>query len=283
MEEIKKIVANAVANAEIENNKISEKALQIIEESLKTKEGSFLFQVYLRTHKDGIAEIIGNETSKGSKYCDDNGVLKNEFKLKNIEVLHILDSDNAAYYQSMIVGGNTDYKFAFNIYSYLDLHRRLFYKIYPLFAGQLRDEFIYKSCEPYLIGRKTPFCLPKYIKENLTNLLREMGQKVFTIKTKEDLVKYLAYYYGELNMIHPFREGNGRTLRTYYLLLVEELNKHTDFCEFELDYSLWNDEDRDNLLKYSIYNSVNGDTTGIEMCFDKVVIEIDKKVRTRKI
>ena len=25
----------------------------------------------------------------------------------------------------------------------------------------------------------------------------------------------LAYYLGEINMIHPFREGNGRTQRIY--------------------------------------------------------------------
>ena len=281
MEEIKKIVANAAVNAELENSKLSDKALRIIEDCLKTKDGSFLFQLYLKTQKGYVAEYIGDEKAKCSKYCYDNGVLINKYDIKNLDLLHIVESDNAAYYQSMVVSGNTDYKFDFNINSYLDLHKKLFSRVY-YFAGEIRDEFIYKSCEPYL-DRKTPFCLPRFIRENLNNILREMEQRVSIIKGRDDLVKYLAYYYGELNMIHPFREGNGRTLRTYFLLLVEELNKYFTFGEFELDYSLWNEEDKNSLIKYSIINSVNGDTAGIEMCFDKVVVAIDKKVRTRKI
>ena len=56
-----------------------------------------------------------------------------------------------------------------------------------------------------------------------------MKNKISTINSRSDLVNYLAYYYGELNMVHPFREGNGRTLRTYFLLLVHELNKYISF------------------------------------------------------
>lgn len=41
----------------------------------------------------------------------------------------------------------------------------------------------------------------------------------------------LAYYLGELNMIHPFREGNGRTQRIY----IEQLCKNNG--RFEIDFS----------------------------------------------
>ncbi len=33
--------------------------------------------------------------------------------------------------------------------------------------------------------------------------------------SKEDLAKRLAYYLSELNVLHPFREGNGRTIREF--------------------------------------------------------------------
>ena len=33
--------------------------------------------------------------------------------------------------------------------------------------------------------------------------------------TKEELSKRLAYYISELNVLHPFREGNGRTIREF--------------------------------------------------------------------
>ena len=96
-----------------------------------------------------------------SKYCYDNGVLMNYYGIKDWELLHIVDGDSAAYYQSQIVSGDSNYRFSFDINSYLNLHRKLFSTVYP-FAGEIRDEFIYKSCMPYL-DRKTPFCLPQNI------------------------------------------------------------------------------------------------------------------------
>lgn len=50
---------------------------------------------------------------------------------------------------------------------------------------------------------------------------------------KEELSKRLAYYLAELNVLHPFREGNGRTLREFirqlalkngYLLNLQNVN-----------------------------------------------------------
>ena len=130
---------------------------------------------------------------------------------------------------------------------------------------------------PYF-NAKTPFCLPQCIKENLISILNEMKYKLSTINSRDDLIKYLAYYYGELNMIHPFREGNGRTLRTYFLFLVREL----DNTIVELDYSLWDNEDKENLIRGTMLNSINGSTLEIEKCFDKVLIYKKKKVMTLK-
>lgn len=279
MGEIKKIVANAAVNAELENKKLSNETIKMIENCLKTENGSFLFQLYLKTRNETGIESDGFDSAKCSKYCYDNGVLVNNFGIKSLELLHIVESDSVAYYQSQLVSGNTNYKFSFSVESYLNLHRKLFSGIYP-FAGEIRDEFIYKSCKPY-IDRKTPFCFPQCIIDNLISVLNEMKLKINAINDRNDLVKYLAYYYGELNMIHPFREGNGRTLRTYFLLLVNELNKNFSSGSFEIDYSLWNDEDRKNLIKYTIINSINGDTVGIENCFDKIICYRPNKVRTR--
>ena len=33
--------------------------------------------------------------------------------------------------------------------------------------------------------------------------------------SKKDFTKRLAYYWAELNVLHPFREGNGRTTREF--------------------------------------------------------------------
>lgn len=273
--EIKKIVANAAVNAELESKKLSDDTIKMIESCLKTDNGSFLFNLYLKARNE---RKVSNDTfyvneNTTSKYCYDNGVLKNYYEIQDWELLHIIDGDSAAYYQSQIVSGDSNYKFSFDINSYLNLHRKLFSTVYP-FAGELRDEFIYKSCEPFL-NRKTPFCLPENIGNCLKNTLKDMECKIYTIDTREELVRFLSYYYGELNMIHPFREGNGRTLRTYLLLMVN--NVSFSFGEFELDYSLWNEDDMVALTKATIINSINCEISGICKCFDKIVVERNRK------
>ena len=270
MDNIEKIVRNADANARVEGVVLSDETIRMINDCLKTDNSSFLFQLYLKSNKDLLEESEVLVSSKDSKYCYDNGVLKNYLGIKNRDVLDFVASDNAAFYQTQIISGNDNYKFSFDINSYLNLHRKLFGAIFP-FAGEIRDEKIYKSCKPYF-DLKTTFCEPPYIYEYLKDLLRKMQVKIKEIKCREDLVKYLAYYYGEINMVHPFREGNGRTLRTYFLLLVKELNKYISFGVFDLDYSLWDDDDM-SLLEYAtIVNSIYGNTDDIYTCFDKVLV-----------
>ena len=72
---------------------------------------------------------------------------------------------------------------------------------------------------------------------------------------------------------HLIGEGNGRTLRVYMEFLVDYL----DFNDLEIRYSLWSDDDREELLKSTVVSSVTGDTSGIMGCFDKVLVEKEKK------
>lgn len=277
---LRKVVKNAAVNSELENKKISDETIRMIEQCLKTENGSLMFQIYLKT-TNNMENVIEEEVKscKTSKYCYENGVLKNNKGIKNLTLLHIVDSDSAAYYQSRIVSGYSDYKFDFSVNNYLNLHKELFGEVYP-FAGEIRNELIYKSCRPYL-DRTTPFCMPQFIYDNLKEVLSKMKRDIVNIKTREELVNYLGYYYGELNMIHPFREGNGRTLRTYFLLLVSECSKHFSFGEFELDYTNLLDTDKEELIKATIINSVNGDYKGIAEFFDIILVQKNSKMRTK--
>lgn len=279
-EEIKKIVANAVVNAELESGKLSQESIDMIESCLKTDNGSFLFQLYLKTRKYDEPSYKVLEGSKNSKYCYDNGVLKNKYGIRDFDLLRIVEGDCAAYYQSQVISGNSDYKFVLDINSYLNLHKVLFSGVYS-FAGDIRDEFIYKECDPYL-DKKTPFCMPQFIYSSLNDVLFSMKNKIYSINNRDDLVNYLGYFYGELNMVHPFREGNGRTLRTYFLLLVHEINKYISFGNFELNYSLWDEDDKNRLIKGTIINSINGDIDDIVFCFDKVLVGRELKVNKKK-
>ena len=47
--------------------------------------------------------------------------------------------------------------------------------------------------------------------------------------SSEDMPIRLAYYFSEINVIHPFREGNGRTQRLFIEYLAEKNGYTIDF------------------------------------------------------
>ena len=100
------------------------------------------------------------------------------------------------------------------------------------------------------------------------------------IHNRDDLLDFISYFYSEINMVHPFREGNGRTLRIYMELLVEHLCSILEIPSFEIHYSLWEYFDRENLLKATILSSITADTNEIKKCFDIVLVEVPKKKKS---
>ena len=87
------------------------------------------------------------------------------------------------------------------------IHKYLFEDIYP-FAGQYRNENIAKG-----VFR---FAEWEYIEQELNRLLNNLKNENYLANlSKEDLAERLAFYLSELNVLHPYREGNGRTIREF--------------------------------------------------------------------
>lgn len=102
-----------------------------------------------------------------------------------------------------------------------DIHRYLFGEIYS-FAGNVRKENIAKG--------NFRFASSMYL-EDVLNRIDNMPQKNF-----DDIIKK----YVEMNIAHPFREGNGRSTRIWLdLILKKELNKVIDWSKINKeDYLL---------------------------------------------
>ena len=99
------------------------------------------------------------------------------------------------------ITGNFDKK------HYLSIHNYLFEDIYP-FAGKLREENISKG--------EFRFASFEYVEPELERILEQLKKENFLEGTsKKQLAERLAYYLSELNVLHPFREGNGRTNREF--------------------------------------------------------------------
>ena len=143
--------------------------------------------------------------ARNSIYCyKDSDVLVNKFdihdnkKLEEIERKIVL----AKLYelrQNKKIG-------KFDIYHFLSIHKFLFEDIYP-FAGKIRSEDIAKD--------SFRFAKWEYIEDQLNGLLTKLSKDNLKNLSREEISKKLAYYMSELNVLHPFREGNGRTIREF--------------------------------------------------------------------
>lgn len=142
----------------------------------------------------------------------------------------------------------------FDVEHFIKIHKFLFEDIYP-FAGKFRTENIAKG---YF-----SFAEWEYIDTELRKLLEKLHKSnLLKNDTRAELVKDLAYYLAELNVLHPFREGNGRTIREFIRELAYKNGYLLDLQKVEPS------EVYDAFLKSVI------DTTDLENVIDKCLIKI---------
>jgi cell filamentation protein len=95
------------------------------------------------------------------------------------------------------------------------IHHDIFGEIYD-WAGQPRTIELTKD--------KTSFARTDYIVASAKELFSKLAEEDYLHGLgSEEFIERLAHYYNELNVIHPFREGNGRAIRTFLTMLAENL------------------------------------------------------------
>lgn len=105
---------------------------------------------------------------------------------------------------------------------YRAIHHQLFQDVFD-WAGEIRTVRLRKGA--------STFCYPENIDAQMRklfqqlaaeNCLRGLDAKSFAVKT--------AHMLAELNAIHPFREGNGRTQNVFLAVLCERAGHSLDFA-----------------------------------------------------
>jgi cell filamentation protein len=91
------------------------------------------------------------------------------------------------------------------------IHAQLFKGVYD-WAGQIRIVDIRKSQD------QAAFFVPvAYIQRAAGSVFTELAEaKNLKGLPRQKFVEQLAYFYDQLNYIHPFREGNGRAQRVFW-------------------------------------------------------------------
>ena len=176
-----------------------------------------------------------------SKTNLENGVLINKLGLQNEEELEKAERMITNYKLAKLY--LEEQQIQFTVPYYLNIHKYLFDQIYP-FAGEIRSE---------VIEKRIPFCLPHLIHENLSSILNKAQQLASKIKDEEMLIDSLAYLYSELDIIHAFREGNGRVQREFLRQFVNYVNKNVLLENYKLDYSLIPSDQKEGLINAVVY------------------------------
>jgi cell filamentation protein len=139
------------------------------------------------------------------------GVLFNKLGIKDADRLAVAEANITAIRiaqlkEQPIVG-------RFDLSHLQDLHKHIFKDVYA-WAGELRVVNITKQ--------DSVFAFAQFLQPAATKLFETLaGERHLQELSVERFVERAAYYYSELNALHAFREGNGRTNRAF----LEQLGK----------------------------------------------------------
>lgn len=113
---------------------------------------------------------------------------------------------------------------------YRAIHHHLFQDVYA-WAGQYRTVRISKGGNMFCYPENIPHEMDRlFVSLRRGNFLRELAAEVFAAQS--------AHFLAELNAIHPFREGNGRTQLTFLALPADQAGRPLDFERLRPDVFL---------------------------------------------
>lgn len=108
---------------------------------------------------------------------------------------------------------------------YRAVHRHLFQDVYG-WAGKYRTVRTAKD--------GNSFCFPEHIPEQMEHLFNWLGDHTLESPlTRNEFVSNAAHFLGELNAIHAFREGNGRTQLAFLHLIGAAAGWPMDLSKIE--------------------------------------------------
>ena len=148
-------------------------------------------------------------------YYENSDVPINKLEIKELEILTEIEKELLVRaYEKLHNELNENTKFD---EKYLcKVHETIFAPLYT-WAGKYRIVNISKD--------ESMFCpylnLETFSKEIFTKLKNDNFLKDYEdISKKSEFIDKLSFYICELNVLHPFNEGNGRTLRLFFDMIV---------------------------------------------------------------
>lgn len=149
------------------------------------------------------------------KYTNKNGLLNNLANIEDEKILLVFESLKVSKRIEELIDKPIKIK---DSDSLLKIHYYLFQDVYE-WAGQVRVVNISKDGKPFFNKERFHIAF-KYL-DTLISEYRKIRKT-----NKAELAKKLAVILENINYLHPFREGNGRTQREFLRILALEKGLH---------------------------------------------------------
>jgi cell filamentation protein len=179
-------------------------------------------------------------------------VLRNRFGIRDAAELARREAQATAYRTVQL--GVRPLSGRYDVPHLQAFHRHLFGDLYP-WAGEIRTVAIAKG---------DMFALPEHIVPYLTDVFSQLAaEKHLRDLRRDEFVSRLTHYLAEINAVHPFREGNGRTQRAFLGQLATERGY----------WIAWERADADRNIAASIA-SMRGDNRPLRSMLDGLVEDV---------
>jgi len=155
------------------------------------------------------------------------GALRNRLGLRTAEELQAAEREIT--HAALIFLKESPVPPSYDLRHLCAIHRRIFGDVYD-WAGQLRTVAIAKG---------SWFCLPQYIESSAAEIFRALhGEDLLRGLPRDVFTERLTYYLGEVNAVHPFREGNGRAQRAFFEQLTSDAGFILDWQHLDADRNI---------------------------------------------
>ncbi len=185
-------------------------------------------------------------TALTDDYYEGTNCLINKFNIQNEEQLAKIEASITLAKTAELERKTICTSFDFEHYK--QIHRYLFEDLYE-WAGKVRTVDISKKGTNFISAENI---------EVVANACfdRLKSHNYFRNVDFEEFVENIVDFYCSTNMLHPFREGNGRTQRIFIAQLIR-------FCGYDINFS---EIDTDELMVATIH-SANGITDYLKEIF----------------
>jgi len=248
-------------------------------------------QAFVELNNANNAFFASNASKIDPYVYDNSNALINKFNIRDASQLEEIEKSFFMHkFEQPLPQGNFDYDHLKAI------HKHFFGQLYD-WAGNERTVDISKG-NSYFGSHEF---IEKALEKNFAQLAKDNYLKNLPFNI---FIQKLSHYFNEINAAHPFRDGNGRTLRAFCSLLSEQTGyhlqwEHTDRASYIqaniLGFEGQNKpmEDifqkicsKDSIALKSIHGITKEDQEAVEMCFEEeIAIEervVKKNVKSQR-